>query len=153
MPAGAAIFETTGPWEIYSTPARDMRCFLAMDDVMSFPEKAVKARAQYLVDPNMTDDELRQSLESLRDIGLLARDIEYERTDGSPWKLSLRDVVDRQETLEVAYNPNDCIETRWGAEDGSPEKITCDRKAPPAQRFKMKLARRWFAARRRPDQR
>jgi len=25
MPEGYAIFETTGPWEDYSTPSRDMR--------------------------------------------------------------------------------------------------------------------------------
>ena len=153
MPAGSEIFETTGPWEIYSTPARDMRCFLAIDDVMKFPNQAVKNRAQYRVDAAASDDELLRTLESVRDEGLLERTISYERSDGTPWELSLRDVVDRQEILETAYNPNDCIETRWGAKDGTEEKQTCNRRAPPDQRFKMKLARRWFVNRQRPDQR
>ncbi len=153
MPSGPEIFETSGPWETYSTPARDMRCFLAIDDVMTFPEQAVKDRAQYRVDAAMSDEALRRILEAARDEGLGERTVTYERSDKTPWKLSLRDVVSRQEAMETAYNPNDCIETRWGAADGSEEKSTCKRRAPPDQRFKMKTAERWFANRQRPDQR
>ena len=120
---------------------------------MTFPEQAVKDRVQYKVDAAMSDAALRKSLEKVRDEGLLERKISYERSDSTPWELSLRDVVDRQEAMETAYNPNDCIETRWGAPDGSEEKATCPRRAPPDQRFKMKMARRWFTNRQRPDQR
>ena len=34
--------------------------------------------------------------------------------------LALADVVAGQRALEMAYNPNDCIEISWGAPDGSP---------------------------------
>jgi uncharacterized protein (DUF849 family) len=153
MPSGPEIFQTTGPWEVYSTPARDMRCFLAIDDVMSFPERAVQSRSQYVTMPEVSDEALRRELEMIRKEGLQKRKIEYERSDGTKWKLTLADVVQRQELLEMAYNPNDCVEIRWGAPDDSDEMSTCDRKAPPDQRFKMKIARRWFATRRRPDQR
>jgi hypothetical protein len=153
MPSGAAIFQTTGPWEIYSTPARDMRCFLSMDDVATFPNRAVRDRAQYAVDPKTTDDELLESLEVLRDEELKKLTISYMRSDGSSWELTLADVMERQELFEMAYNPNDCIEIRWGAPPDSDEMSTCERKAPPDQRFKMRSLRRWFASRRRPDQR
>lgn len=153
MPKGPAIFQTTGPWEIYSTPARDMRCFLAMDDVMQFPEEVRNNESIYLTAPGESTDDLIEDLVAIRDEGLKERTIEYTRSDGSAWSLTLQDIIDRQTQLEVAYNPNDCPETRWAASKGSDEGSTCVRKAPPDQRFYMKLCRHWFTARRRPDQR
>jgi hypothetical protein len=50
---------------------------------------------------------------------------------------TLRDVIDRAITLEMAYNPNDCVELRWGAPAKSDEASTCKRYAPAAQREKM----------------
>jgi hypothetical protein len=153
MPNGAAIFQTEGPWEIYSTPARDMRVFLAIDDVMTFPKQVARNRKQYSIPPDTSEQTLLKQLETTRDEALRKLEIAYERSDGSSWKLSLKDVIERQESLEMAYNPNDCIEIRWGALKNSEEMSTCRRKAPPDQRFKMKHARPWFASRRRPDQR
>src|SRR5262249_26453348 len=37
-------------------------------------------------------------------------------------------------SLGVAYNPNDCVELRWGALAKSDEASTCKRYAPAAQR-------------------
>src|SRR5262245_15350504 len=37
MPEGAAVFETSGPWEDYATPARDLRILIAIDAVRAFP--------------------------------------------------------------------------------------------------------------------
>ena len=34
----------------------------------------------------------------------------------------------------MAYNPNDCVEVRWGATEGTPESATCKRRAPEDQR-------------------
>ena len=36
MPKGYSVFETTGPWEDFSTPARDMRLLISIDTVMGF---------------------------------------------------------------------------------------------------------------------
>jgi hypothetical protein len=44
----------------------------------------------------------------------------------------------------MAYNPNDCVELRWGAPQGSDEASTCKRHAPAAQRAKMTDYRTWF---------
>ena len=46
--------------------------------------------------------------------------VAYRRTGGAEQRITLADVVARQSALEMAYNPNACIEIRWGAPDGSP---------------------------------
>jgi hypothetical protein len=66
------------------------------------------------------------------------------------WTLALKDVIERAVDLEMAYNPNDCVELRWGAPDKSDEASTCRRHASPAQRAKMTKYRTWFHERRRP---
>jgi hypothetical protein len=81
---------------------------------------------------------------------LAVRKISYTRSDGSQWTLSLRDIIDRAADFEMAYNPNDCVELRWGAPDNSEEASTCKRHAPSAQRAKMTKYRTWFHERRRP---
>src|SRR6185312_6140603 len=42
MPDGAKIFETTGPWEDYATPSRDMRLLIAMNVLLGLPDRIVK---------------------------------------------------------------------------------------------------------------
>jgi hypothetical protein len=81
---------------------------------------------------------------------LATRKFSYPRSDGSAWTLTLRDVIDRSVDLEMAYNPNDCVELRWGAPVKSNEASTCKRYAPAAQREKMSKYRVWFHERRRP---
>jgi hypothetical protein len=74
----------------------------------------------------------------------------YQRSNGTAFELSLADVMARASALEMAYNPNDCPEIRWGAPQGSPELSTCARHAPPDQQARMREVRSWFAERRRP---
>lgn len=78
------------------------------------------------------------------------RKIYYKRTDGSRWELSIAEVLARKHDYEMAYNPNDCIEVRWGAKPGSEEYSTCRRHAPAEQRAKMDKNRIWFREVRRP---
>jgi hypothetical protein len=82
---------------------------------------------------------------------LAARKFSYTRSDGSAWTLTLRDVVGREPSLEMAYNPNDCVELRWAAPEGSEEASTCKRHAPEAQRAKMIGYRNWFRERHWPS--
>jgi hypothetical protein len=56
----------------------------------------------------------------------------------------------RSRSIEIAYNPNDCPEIRWGAPEGSDELAPCARRAPDDQRQKMESYRGWFRERRRP---
>ena len=42
MPEGASIFETTGAWEDFATPARDLRLLIAIDVVRGFPDRVAR---------------------------------------------------------------------------------------------------------------
>ncbi len=149
MPHGSALFLTTGPWEDFSTPSRDMRLLISIDAVMSFPE-TVEAHPERFGIRDQDRAEAAQRVRRALEAELHKRRFAYTRSDGTRWELSLADVVARAEALEAAYNPNDCIEVRWGAPEGSEEGSTCRRRAPEDQRARMERYRPWFAERQRP---
>jgi hypothetical protein len=147
MPEGYAIFETSGPWEDFATPSRDMRLLIAIDAVLALPAQARKAPARF--GTTAGSSELAAIDETLR-ARLSERRFSYTRSDGSPFSLSLADVTARVATLETAYNPNDCVESRWGAPIGSDERKPCNKQAPAAQRALLERYRDWFHERTRP---
>jgi hypothetical protein len=149
MPHGSALFLTTGPWEDYSTPSRDMRLLISIDAVLSFPDSVTAHPERFGVRQAQREEAARRVRQAL-ERELQSRSFEYIRTDGSPWTLTLQDVVKRAKAMETAYNPNDCIEIRWGAPEGSEERATCDRRAPEEQQKRMESYRTWFAERQRP---
>jgi hypothetical protein len=150
MPDGAKIFEANGSWEDFSTPSRDLRILVAIDVARGLPARVARRPGRYAMPAGKSPDAVRADLEARLEKELRDRSFEYTRTDGSTWKLTLRDVIDRQAGLEMAYNPNDCVELRWGANPSSPEASTCAAHAPQAQIDKMSEYRAWFHERRRP---
>ena len=150
MPDGAAIFETTGPWEDFSTPSRDLRLLIAIDVVLGFPDRVARRPERYAMPKEKSVASVKSELQSVLVSELAARKFSYPRSDGSLWTLALRDGAERAVDLEMAYNPNDCVELRWGAPAKSEEASTCKRYAPSAQRAKMTKYRMWFHERRRP---
>ena len=147
MPSGPSIFETTGAWEDYSTPSRDFRLLIAIDVVRGFPDHVVRRADRYAMPAGKSAADVKSELESELATELAADKFSYTRSDGSQWTLSLKDVIDREADLEMAYNPNDCVEFRWGAPAGSDEASTCKQQSSAAQRAKMALYRTWFHAR------
>ena len=153
MPAcrtAPSIFETTGAWEDFATPSRDLRLLIAIDVVRGFPDRVARRPERYAMPRGKSVADVKAELESVLASELAARKFSYPRSDGSPWTLALKDVVDRAGALEMAYNLNDCVELRWGAPARSDEASTCKRHAPSAQRAKMTKYRAWFNERRRP---
>jgi hypothetical protein len=150
MPDGATIFETTGAWEDFATPARDLRLLIAIDVVRGFPDRVARRPERYAMPKDKSVADVKAELESVLAAELAARKFAYTRTDGSAWTLALKDVIDRASALEMAYNLNDCVELRWAAQDKSEEAATCKRRAPGGQRAKMTEYRAWFHDRRRP---
>jgi hypothetical protein len=150
MPDGAKIFETTGEWEDFSTPSRDLRLLIAIDVTRALPSRVARRTERYAMPLRKTPDQVRQELEERVERELDARKFRYQRSDGSDWELRLADIVDRQAALEMAYNPNECVERRWGAPPGSAEESTCQTHAPAAQVARMEEYRSWFHERRRP---
>ena len=147
MPDGPAIFETSGPWEDFSTPARDFRLLIAIDVVRGYPDRVARRPERYAMPKDKSAADVKAELQSVLASELSTRKISYTRSDGSAWTLSLKDVIDRAVDLEMAYNPNDCVELRWAAPDKSDEASTCKRHAPAAQRAKMTKYRTWFRER------
>ncbi len=150
MPDGSEIFETQGDWEDFSTPSRDLRLLIAIDIVKTFPERVAKRAHRYAMPAGKKPDDVRTDLEKRLELELSKRTVAYVRSDGSSFSLSLADVVARATELEMAYNPNDCPEVRWGAPQSSAEVSTCKRRAPLDQRSKMSRSRAWFRDRKRP---
>jgi hypothetical protein len=150
MPDGPTIFETVGAWEDFSTPARDLRLLIAIDVVRGFPDRVARRPDRYAMPQGKSVDQVRAELQSVLASELPAHKFSYTRSDGSSWTLTLKDVFDRAASLEMAYNPNDCVELRWGAAEGTQEASTCRRHAPAVQRAKMTKYRNWFHERRRP---
>jgi hypothetical protein len=150
MPDGASIFETAGAWEDFATPSRDLRLLIAIDVVSGFPDRVARRPERYAMPEGKSVADVKAKLESVLASELSARKFSYTRSDGSEWTLALKEVLDRAADLEMAYNPNDCVELRWGAQDKSDEASTCKRHASSAQRAKMQEYRVWFHERRRP---
>jgi hypothetical protein len=145
MPNGPSIFETSGAWEDYSTPARDFRLLIAIDVVRGFPDRVVRRAARYAMPNGKSVEDVKSELQGVLASELAVRKISYTRSDGSQWTLSLRDIINRAADFEMAYNPNDCVELRWGASENSEEASTCKRHASQAQRAKMSSEyRAWF---------
>jgi hypothetical protein len=150
MPEGPSIFETTGPWEDYSTPSRDLRLLIAIDVARGFPDRVARRPERFAMPAGKSVAEVKADLTKRLEDELVRRRFAYERSDGSSFALSLADVLARAVELEMAYDPNDCPEVRWGAPPGSDEASTCSRRAPPGDRARMRRYRSWFHDRRRP---
>ncbi|WP_036244781.1 hypothetical protein [Methylobacter tundripaludum] len=149
MPGGVAIFQTIGPWEDYSTPSRDMRLIIAINVLNDLPEKIVRHPELFVMNGS-SPEQAKAEIEQYHVKRIHERSIRYTRTDGSPWELSVAEVLARKPDYEMTYNPNDCIEMRWGAKPGTEEYSTCRRHAPTEQRAKMEQYRIWFREARRP---
>lgn len=153
MPEDADLFETQGPWEDYSTPSRDLRLLIALDVARGVPARVLRHPARYALPAGASAERVAAALDVLLADELRKRSISYTRSDGSSFPLPLAEILARASRLEVAYNPNDCPEIRWGAPAGSPEAAPCAAHAPEDQRQRMEAVRAWFRERRRPARR
>jgi hypothetical protein len=128
-----------------------MRLIIAINVLNSFPEKILRHPELFVID-GMTSQEAKAEIEQYHERRIHERSIHYTRTDGSPWELSVAEVLARKPAYEMTYNPNDCAEMRWGAKPGTEEYSTCRRHAPQEQHAKMEQYRIWFREARRPTQ-
>ena len=150
MPQGYSIFETQGPWEDFATPSRDMRLLIAIDTVNTLPARVEKRPQRFALPAGISASSAAKDLRAALDRELRRHSFQYTRSDGSSQTLTLADVRARADALEVAYNPNDCVEVRWGAPPDSEEAKTCKQRAPQEQRERLESYRSWFHARTRP---
>ncbi len=151
MPSSAnGIFLAGGVWEDFSTPNRDLRLLIAMDAVLHFPEKVAQSPQDFKVSKSGSPEKIRKDLQELLDKKVSELTISYTRSDGSAQKLTVAEILKRRDAFEMAYNPNDGVEIRWGAPENSSERATCRRHAPVNQQKTMQAVRKWFNKRLHP---
>lgn len=151
MPSGAAgIFQAGGQWEAFSTPNRDLRLLIAMDEVLGFPAKVADSPDDYKISKLDSPERLKKRLQENLEREVSELSIIYTRTDGSQQQLTVAELLKRREAFEMAYNPNDGIEIRWGAPQKSVERSSCRRQTPAYQTEIMLRVRRWFKERAHP---
>jgi len=120
-----------------------------MNVLARLPDQIVRHPELYVLGGRRADD-ARAEVKALHARRVHERTIVYTRSDGSPWTLTVADVLARKPAFEMAYNPNDCVELRWGAAEGTQEYAPCRRHAPAEQRVRMAEYRPWFREARRP---
>lgn len=151
MPSSAAgIFLAGGQWEDFSTPNRDLRLLIAMDAVLDFPDLVARSPEDFSLSGHLSPAQVRKKLQSILDEKGSELSVSYIHTDGSLQKLTVNEILKRRDAFEMAYNPNDGVEIRWGAPENSNERASCRRHAPSSQLEKMKSVRNWFNKRLHP---
>ncbi|MBA4408578.1 MAG: hypothetical protein C0397_04055 [Odoribacter sp.] len=151
MPGRAAgVFQTGGIWEDFSTPNRDLRLLIAMDAVTDFPDKVMRSPDDYKISMLQSPEKVKENMEDLLKDKLSELSITYTRSNGTEQKLTLSEILKRRAAFEMAYNPNDGAEIRWGAPENSEEQSTCRRKVSTGQLEKMQSVRVWFQKRLHP---
>ncbi|MBK8881794.1 MAG: hypothetical protein IPN67_05245 [Bacteroidales bacterium] len=151
MPSSAAgLFQAGGQWEDFSTPNRDLRLLIAMDAVLNFPDMVMRSPKDYNISGMGSPEQARKKLQDILDRKVSELSISYNRSDGSEQKLTIGEILRRKDAFEMAYNPNDGIEIRWGAPENSDERSTCHRHSPAKQLETMRSVRHWFNKRLHP---
>jgi len=151
MPSSAnGIFLAGGQWEDFSTPNRDLRLLIAMDAVLGFPERVASSPKDFKTSNFSSPEQIKNNLQSLLEKKVSKLTITYTRSDGSSQELTLAEILKRRDAFEVAYNPNDGPEIRWGAPEKSRERAGCRRHAPAGQQQTMQSVRKWFHKRMHP---
>jgi hypothetical protein len=146
----ASVFQAGGQWEDFSTPNRDLRLLIAMDAVLDFPQKIIRSPQDYKLPKLSSPEQVSKRLTEFLEQRVTELSITYTRTDGQEQKLTLAEILKRKEAFEMAYNPNDCIEVRWGADLKSTECTACKRHVPAWQMENMQKVRVWFRKRLHP---
>jgi len=151
MPGGTSgVFQAGGQWEDFSTPNRDLRLLIAMDAVLDFPNKIVRSPDDFELPMLQSPEHVKKNLEALLEKKLNELSITYTRSNGSKQTLTLQEILKRKDSFEMAYNPNDGAEIRWGAPENSEERSTCKRHVSADQLAKMRKVRVWFQKRLHP---
>ena len=151
MPGGTSgVFQAGGQWEDFSTPNRDLRLLIAMDAVQDFPNKIVRSPDDYKLSMLQSPEKAKKNLEALLAKKTNELSITYTRSNGRKQTLTIAEILKRKDAFEMAYNPNDGPEIRWGAPEKSEERSTCKRHVPAGQLATMNKVRVWFQKRLHP---
>jgi hypothetical protein len=77
MPDGPAIFETSGAWEDFSAPSRDLRLLIAIDVVLGFPDRVARRPERYAMLKDRSVAEVKAELQKVLASELATRKFSY----------------------------------------------------------------------------
>jgi hypothetical protein len=121
-----------------------------MDAVLDFPDKIVRSPDDFKLPMLQSPEKVKENLEELLEEKLNELSITYTRSNGTEQTLTIAEILKRKDAFEMAYNPNDGAEIRWGAPENSDERSTCKRHVPAGQLKTMEKVRVWFQKRLHP---
>ena len=116
------IFGADSEWEAYSSPGRDLRL---KQKILSIPELAKTWMKRYLErDPLLlyAGANLKADLISTYNSQVGLCKVTYQNSIGQNMSIPLDTLISR--IAKISYDPYDCIELRWGA-DNQAERSTC----------------------------
>jgi hypothetical protein len=128
------LFDAGDEWEMYATPARDLRLRVA---IASFYEHMAQMIGLWVKrDPRIVYDgtDLRADLLTAYDAQAKSCDLTYLNSAKQPVPLTLGDLISAR-IYAISFDPYDCVELRWGA--AGAERETCSNGSKK---------NRWYAA-------
>jgi hypothetical protein len=116
------IYGTDGDWEIYSTPSRDARLKVAFKETRDEVQRFVDLYAMGDKKVVYTGNDLVGDLIAAYNEEAAACSISYTKSDGVDVSFGYEEA--RARLFRISFDPYNCIELRWGAEDAD-ERATC----------------------------
>jgi hypothetical protein len=109
------IYGTNGDWETYSTPSRDARLKTAFKEVRDTAERFVRLRAAGDSKLVYAGGDLVGDLLAAYDQESAACTVSYRKSDGATVTIGYEDA--RMRLFRMSFDPYQCVELRWGADD------------------------------------
>lgn len=116
------IYGTVGPWEVYSTPSRDARLKTAFKELRDSVERFVEMFETGDKHLHYDGKDLVSDLVATYQRETAACQVTYTRSDASQVTLGYEDA--RKRLFQMSFDPYQCVERRWGAQDAT-ELATC----------------------------
>ncbi len=109
------IYGTEGDWETYSTPSRDARLKTAFKEVRDQTERFVKMYVSGDKKLHYQGSDLVADLIAVYDAQAAQCTVGYTRSDGSQIAIPYEEA--RKRLFAMSFDPYQCIEHRWGANE------------------------------------
>jgi hypothetical protein len=111
------IYGTEGDWEIYSTPSRDARLKTAFKELRDTVERFVTMYMNR--DPHLSysGSDLAGDLTRTYAQETAACQVDYAKSDGARVGLTYEEA--RARLFAMSFDPYQCVERRWGAQDAA----------------------------------
>ena len=109
------IYGTEGEWELYSTPSRDARLKTAFKELRDSVERFVTMYVSRNPHLSYSGTDLAGDLKRTYDQETASCRFDYVKSDGAKVTLTYEEA--RRRLFALSFDPYQCVERRWGADD------------------------------------